>query len=164
MSVQPTFDSKCDLVLERIVDVPRHLVWAAWTKAEHLKHWYCPRPWTVSKCEIDLQPGGVFHTTLRSPEGDEFPYTGCYLEIVPEQRLVWTLTMYPGFRPAPRHEFANFTAIMTLESLGNSTRYVATVMHSDESSRNKHQSMGFHDGWGIVVTQMVEYVKSNLQS
>jgi hypothetical protein len=62
-------DPKLDLVLERVIDVPRELVWAAWTRPEHVKHWLTPRPWTVSECEIDLRPGGMFRFVMRSPEG-----------------------------------------------------------------------------------------------
>lgn len=160
MSKQPAVDPKLDLVLERVIDVPRHLVWEAWTKPEHLKQWYCPKPYSVSKCEIDLRPSGTFHTTMRSPEGQEFPYTGCYLEIVPGERLVWTLALLPGYRPAPHHEFATFTAIITLESVGTGTRYVATVLHLDEAGREKHKAMGFFEGWGIALDQLVAHVKS----
>src|SRR5690242_2821697 len=89
-----------DLVLERVVDVPRELVWSAWTTPEHIKKWFTPAPWTTIACEIDLRPGGAFRTTMRSPEGEEFPNVGCYLEVVPNERLVWTNALGPGFRPA----------------------------------------------------------------
>jgi len=69
MTVSPAINPKLDLVLVRVVDVPRHLVWEAWTKPEHLKVWFCPKPWGVSDCEIDLRPGGVFRTTMLSPDG-----------------------------------------------------------------------------------------------
>src|SRR6516225_9961619 len=94
-------DPDLDLVLERIVDVPPNLVWAAWTKAEHLKKWFTPAPWQTVDCEIDLRPGGIFRTTMRSPEGQEFPNVGCYLDVQPSHRLVWTVALLPGFRPAP---------------------------------------------------------------
>lgn len=164
MSLESIVDPRLDLVLERFVDVPRHLVWEAWTKPEHLKEWYCPKPFSVSRCEIELRPGGTFHTTIQSPERQEFPYTGCYLEIIPEQRLVWTLALLPDFRPAPRHEFATFTAIITLESVGTGTRYVAHVMHIDESCRIKHETMGFYEGWGTALDQLVAHVKTLQQS
>ena len=94
-------DPKLDLVLERDIDVPVEMVWEVWTTPDHLKHWFCPRPWSVTKCEIDLRPGGIFSSTMRSPEGQEFPNLGCYLEVVPMQRLVFTDTLLPGYRPSP---------------------------------------------------------------
>lgn len=153
----PQPDPTRDLVLQRDVDVPRELVWAAWTRPEHVRKWFVPAPWTIADCEIDLRPGGVFRTIMRSPEGKEFPNLGCYLEIVPNERLVWTDALLPGFRPA---ETPFFTAILTLEATAGGTRYTAMAMHRDEAGRKKHEEMGFHDGWGTVLDQLVAYVKT----
>lgn len=150
-------DPKLDLVLERVVDVPPERVWAAWTRPEHIPHWFAPRPWSVSDCEIDLRPGGVFRCVMRSPEGEEFPSTGCYLEVVPNRKLVWTDALLPGYRPAPE---PFFTAMLTLEPSGNGTRYVATAIHGDEDSRRKHEAMGFHEGWGKALDQLIEHAKT----
>src|SRR3546814_2335259 len=106
-----TVDPKRDLVLERLIDVPPALVWKVWTTPEHLKHWFVPKPWTITDCEVDLRPGGVFRSVMRSPEGQEFPNIGCYLEIVPQQRLVFTDALLPGFRPS---EKPFFTAILAI--------------------------------------------------
>lgn len=152
-------DPKLDLVLERVVDVPRELVWTAWTTPEHIRHWFVPKPWTITDCEIDLRPGGTFRTTMRSPEGQEFPNSGCFLEIIPNERLVFTDALQPGYRPS---ENPFFTAVLTLEPSGKGTRYVATAIHRDAAGRKKHEEMGFHQGWGTVVDQMVEYIKKEM--
>lgn len=149
-------DPKLDLVLERIVDVPPELVWAAWTKPEHLKEWFTPRPWTVSEVELDVRPGGIFRTVMCSPEGKEFPNVGIYLEVVPNKRLVFTDALLPGYRPAPN---PFMTAIVTLEAHGKGTRYVATALHRDEAAREQHEKMGFHDGWGKALDQLVALAK-----
>jgi len=155
---------KFDLVLERIVDVPRELVWTAWTTPEHVKKWFTPAPWTTVDCEIDLRPGGIFRTVMRSPEGQEFPNVGCFLEVVENQRLVWTNVLAPGYRPSRRPSddscdaFA-FTAVISLEPHGDGTKYTAVVMHGDEESRIKHEKMGFHEGWGKALDQLVAIVK-----
>lgn len=94
-------DPKLDLLLERIVDVPRELIWKVWTTPEHLKPWFCPSPWKTIDCEIDLRPGGIFRTTMQSPEGQDFPNVGCYLEVIPNEKLSWTDALQPGFRPSP---------------------------------------------------------------
>lgn len=152
-------DPKLDLVLERDIDVPPELVWTAWTTPKHIRHWFVPKPWTCADVEIDLQPGGMFRSVMRSPEGQEFNNLGCYLEIVPNKRLVFTDTLLPGFRPAPE---PFFTAVLSMEPKGTGTRYVAIAIHRDEAGRDKHEKMGFHDGWGTVVTQMVEYIKTEM--
>lgn len=158
-----TIDPKLDLVLERVVDVRPELVWMAWTQPEHLKQWFTPAPWTTIECEIDLRPGGAFRTTMRSPEGELFPNSGCYLEIVPNRKLVWTDALEAGFRPTtmPAHLGFRFTASVVLEPTdGGGTRYIATAMHSDPEARAKHDAMGFVDGWGTVLDQLVAYMKS----
>jgi uncharacterized protein YndB with AHSA1/START domain len=151
------FDPKLDLRLERVIDVPPRLVWAAWTRPEHVKEWFAPRPWSVGECEIDLRPGGRFRTVMRSPEGKEFPGDGCYLEVVPERRLVFTDALLPGYRPSGE---PFFTAVITMEPHGEGTRYVATAMHGDPEARDRHEEMGFHDGWATCLDQLVEMVKA----
>lgn len=157
-----------DLVFEREVDIPQELIWQAWTQPDLIKQWFTPAPWTTVDCEIDLRPGGLFYTVMRSPEGQDFPNTGCCLEVVPNQRLVWTSALGPGFRPmaaAPAEsaesascDFA-FTVILTLAPQGTGTRYTALVLHRDAADRQKHEAMGFQDGWGRAFDQLVALVK-----
>lgn len=152
-------DPKRDLKLERVVNVPRELVWRAWTTPEDVKKWFTPVPWRTVDCEIDLRPGGIFRTVMRSPEGKEFPGTGCYLEVVPNEKLVWTSALEPGFRPARQiPEAFIFTAIILMEPSGAGTKYTAIAMHQDEEGAKKHSDMGFHDGWGKALDQLVEHV------
>lgn len=153
----PAPDPRLDLVLERTVDIPRQLVWAAWTQPEHLKHWFTPAPWITVDCEIDLRPGGIFRTVMRSPEGQEHSHLGCYLEIIENERLVWTDALGPGFRPSMQ---PFVTAVITLESLGSGTQYTAIARHGDEATRVKHEEMGFTQGWNTALDQLVAYMKS----
>ena len=154
-------DPRLDLVLERTVDVSPELVWMAWTQPEHLKKWFTPAPWTTVDCEIDLRPGGVFRTVMRSPEGRDFPNLGCYLEIVPQRKLVWTDALEAGYRPSRQdpHLSFRFTASVLLEPHGKWTKYTAIAMHGDEASRKKHDDMGFQVGWGKALEQLVEHMK-----
>lgn len=159
-----TLDPKLDLSFERIVDTPRELVWKAWTQPQHLKPWFCPLPWRTIDCEIDLRPGGIFRTVMLSPEGKEFPGTGCYLEVVEYERLVWTNALLPGFRPAMMQVDASvdflFTATIQLAAHGAGTRYTATVRHGDEAACRQHTNMGFYEGWGIALDQLVAYART----
>ena len=153
-------DPRLDLFLERVVDVPPELIWAAWTVPEHVMQWFTPAPWTTVDCEIDLRPGGIFRFVMRSPEGQEFPNVGCYLEVIENKKLVWTVVLAPGYRPAIESpQSLPFTAIIALEPQGSGTKYTALAMHRDEESRKRHEDMGFHDGWGKALDQLVAYVR-----
>ncbi len=149
---------KFDLVLERTVELPPNLMWQAWTRPEILKQWFCPRPWSVSSCEIDLRPGGVFNTVMLSPEGKELPMNGCYLEVVENRKLVWTDTMLGGYRPSER---PFFTAIVTFEPRGKGTKYRVVALQKDEAGRKQHEEMGFHQGWSIALDQLVQCMKGH---
>lgn len=164
MNAQPAFDPQVDpaldLVLERSIDVPPSLVWKAWTTPEHLMCWFTPDPWKTIACEIDLRPGGIFSTTMQSPDGDVMPAgAGCYLEVVPERRLVWTDALGPGYRPNAE---PFMTAMLLIEPEGDGTRYTAIAKHLDPETRQRHEEMGFFDGWGTVVDQLVAYVKAEM--
>jgi uncharacterized protein YndB with AHSA1/START domain len=155
-----TPNPELDLILERTVDVAPELVWKAWTTPELLVQWFAPKPWSTTSCEIDLQPGGKFDTTMRSPEGDEYPSSGCILVVEEGSRLVFTSGLGPGFRPQIAEDGFPFTAIISIEPDGSGTKYTATAIHADASSRKSHEDMGFAEGWGMALDQLVEVAKS----
>ena len=169
ITIPTTFNNKLDLTFERTVDVPPHLVWRAWTEPALLKQWFCPLPWKTIDAELDLRPGGMFRTTMQSPEGQEFPNMGCFLEVEKNQKLVWTNALLPSYRPAPVNapcgddtEFM-FTAKVEFEPHGtNGTNYRATVIHADEAGCQKHAAMGFEGGWGAALDQLVALMKKGI--
>lgn len=79
-----------ELVVTRVFDAPRGLVFGAWTEPERVKRWWGPRGFTMPFCEIDLRPGGVFLRCMRPPEGYDFWVTGVFREVVVPERLVFT--------------------------------------------------------------------------
>lgn len=150
-------DPNVDIDLVRDVDVPPELVWKAWTTPELVTQWFAPKPYETPHCEIDLCPGGIFRTVMRSPEGEEFDGTGCYLEVLHGERLVWTSALGPGFRPQSGE--MPFTAIIELQPTGSGgTRYRAIAMHQNPADRQQHADMGFVDGWGAALDQLVTLV------
>ena len=158
-----TADPELDLVLERVVDVPRALVWRAWTEPEHLVKWFCPLPWQTTDCKIDLQPGGIFQTTMKGPDGPGLTNTGCWLQVVDQELLVWTGALGPGFRPQA-HGFAAvpfvMSALIGLEDVPGGTKYTAIARHGDVAARQTHEQMGFHAGWGKALDQLVEHAQA----
>ena len=161
-ALESNINPKLDLVLTRVIDISPEIVWSAWTEPNFLKKWFTPAPWTTISCEIDLRPGGAFKTVMRSPEGEEFPNTGCYLDIVPGEKLVWTSVLQPGYRPAPRSsEDISFTAAIYIEPHVTGTKYTAIAMHADEAGHDAHEAMGFQDGWGAALNQLIELADAN---
>jgi uncharacterized protein YndB with AHSA1/START domain len=155
-------DGRLDLTLRRIINAPPALVWKVWTNPEHLKKWWAPAPWTTVECELQLRPGGIFRTVMRSPQGQEFPHVGCFLDLVENEKIVWTNALEPGYRPAPDEADGcaalPFTAILILEDQGGKTNYSVRVLHKDEEGRKKHEEMGFHEGWNACLDQLVAVV------
>jgi uncharacterized protein YndB with AHSA1/START domain len=108
---------------------------------------------------------------MQSPEGQRFPNTGCYLELVENEKLTWTNALEPGFRPAkqpeasPGHECAEFllTATIMLEPHAKGTKYIAYVQHSDVENRIRHEKMGFEEGWGTCLDQLVAIIKKGVK-
>jgi uncharacterized protein YndB with AHSA1/START domain len=155
--------NELDLVLERVVDVSPELVFKAWTTPKHLMPWFCPKPYRTVECEIDLKPGGKFFAQMVDPQGNKLPAApGCYLEIVPNRTLIWTSALGPGYRP---HDPASapwfFTAVLTFEPHGQGgCKYTAKAIHTNRAHAEAHEAMGFTQGWGKVLEQLVEYVKT----
>jgi uncharacterized protein YndB with AHSA1/START domain len=154
-----------DLHFHREVSLSPAQIWEGWTNPTTLMKWFCPRPWSVVECEIDLRPGGIFRTIMQSPEGERMPDNpGTFLKIEPERRLVWTNALGPNFRPKPRPnderlEFF-FVVDLRLSPLPNgSTSYTANVMHQNEAGKQAHEDMGFQVGWGIALDQLVELMR-----
>jgi len=160
MSTAATIDPKLDIVFERFVDAPVHLVWDALTRPEHIREWYMPREWgRVSHTELDARPGGIFRIDIAVGDGREVPNLGCVLEAVPLERLVWTSMLFPGYRPAVFDDIP-ITAIMTLKAEGSGTRYVFTALHRDEADVEKNRESGWQQGTEIALDQLVAHVKS----
>lgn len=151
MTANPASDR--ELVLTRLIDAPREKLFRAWTEPELMKQWFTPRPWTTPVIEVDLRPGGSNLIVMRGPDGTEFPNRGVYLEIVKNERLVFTDAYTKAWEPS---EKPFFTGIITFEDEGGKTRYTARALHWTVADREAHEKMGFHEGWGLCADQLAE--------
>ena len=151
-----------DLVLERTLNAPRDLVWKAWTDPALLKQWFAPKPYLISELELDLTPGGIFRIRMTGPDGFDTGHgnAGCVLEVVEGERLVWTSALGPQYRPAEMGEGCEsfpMTAIVTMADAGDGqTLYRAVALHKDKADRDRHEAMGFQEGWGTCADQLEE--------
>ena len=144
-----------DLVLTRLIEASPDKVFRAWTEPELLKQWFAPLPYTTPVAELDVRPGGSTLVVMRDPDGREFPGRGVYLEVVPNERLVFTDAYTEAWKPSPK---PFMTVILTFENEGGGTRYTARVRHWTDADREMHESMGFHQGWGKCADQLAELV------
>lgn len=114
-----------EIVMTRVFDAPRHLVFEAWTKPEHVRHWYGRHGWNLDVCEIDLQVGGRWRYVMRGPGGRTMGLGGVYQEIAPPERLVSTEAFddYPGE--------ATYTLTLS-ERVGQTTLTITSVASSGE--------------------------------
>lgn len=146
-----------ELTIERYIDVPPAIVWEAWSTPEHLAKWWIPAPIECEVVKLDLRPGGGFETRMREGSGVFQPHVeGCFLEIVPESRIIWTTALSEGWQPI--EPWLALTAIITLEAEGSGTRYSARVLHKNAADSSKHEEMGFQEGWGTTIDQLAAFV------
>jgi uncharacterized protein YndB with AHSA1/START domain len=162
MSAQPqTTATETDnraLVLDRLLDAPREKLFKIWTDPSTYPDWFCPKPWTVSKAEMDVRAGGKSLIVMKGPEGQEFPNHGIFLEVVPNEKIVFTDAFVDAWTPSER---AFMVCTVTFADEGGKTRYRAVARHWSPELRAEHEKMGFHEGWGIVATQLEALAKKS---
>lgn len=149
----PTSDR--ELVLTRLIDAPREKLFKAWTDPELLKQWFAPLPWTTPAAELDVRPGGANLIVMRSPDGNDMPNHGVYLEVVENERLVFTDAYTKAWEPS---EKPFMTVILTFADEGGKTRYTARARHWTVADREAHEKMGFRQGWGQCTDQLAALV------
>ena len=116
-----------DLVISRLLSAPTPALWRAWADPALLRTWW----W---------------------PDGERSDNPGCFLEVIPQQKIVMTSMLTADYRPAVS-PFA-MTAIITFADEQVGCRYTATVLHADDETREQHEQMGFFEGWNIVIDQL----------
>ena len=147
-----------ELVLELILDAPKEKLYRGWTEPELMKQWFAPKPWTTPHAENDLRPGGASLVVMRSPEGQEYPNPGQYLEIIPNRKLVFTDAFIGDWVPS---ENTFFACELTFEDAGpGKTKYTARARHWNAETMKKHEEMGFIPGWTQCARQLEELAKT----
>jgi uncharacterized protein YndB with AHSA1/START domain len=128
-----------EVVVTRVVDAPRRLVWKAWTDPAHVPQWMTgPEGWTMPVCEIDLRPGGSWHYVWRKGDGAEMGMTGTYREVVPPERLVHTESWGP--------EWPETVNTMVLTESGGRTTITLTILYPSKEARDAALRTGMKDG------------------
>jgi len=140
-----------ELVITRVFDAPRHLVFKAWTEPERLMRWWGPRGFTMTFCKMDLRPGGAYRFHMRSPEGTEHRSQGVFREIVEPERLV----LVGGWADAEGNAIRPETVLtLTFEDVDGKTKL--TLHNSGFESvtaRDSHRG-----GWNGSLDCLAEYL------
>ncbi|WP_199043887.1 SRPBCC domain-containing protein [Glycomyces salinus] len=145
-----------DLTLERVIRAPREAVWNAWTDPDRFAQWWLPAPMRCRVDRLEVRPGGAMVTRM-SEDGTEFvPHMDASFLVVDErERIVFTNAIDGAWRPAAPEPVA-MTAEIALADHADGTEYRVVVRHGDPTSRQKHEDLGFFDGWGAVIAQLAE--------
>jgi uncharacterized protein YndB with AHSA1/START domain len=153
-----TLPSDWEIVMTRVFDAPRSLVFEAFTKPEHVKHWWGIRNMTLPVCEMDLRPGGAWRRVLRKPDGTEVTFKGVYREVVPPERLVYTECYDDPGVGSPE-----WLTTVTFEEQDGKTKWTGTCLHSSVEVRNGHLQSGMEEGVKDVFARLDDLLVSMQQ-
>lgn len=141
-----------ELRLSREIPVQATALYRCWTEPDLVVRWFTPPPYVTVRAELDVRPGGASLIVMRSPDGQEIPNPGVYLEVVPGKRLVTTDAYVTAWVPSAK---PFLTIVLDFEDLGdNRCRYTAVARHWSVEDRKAHEDMGFHEGWAIATDQL----------
>jgi uncharacterized protein YndB with AHSA1/START domain len=153
-----TTTSQHELSFELELDAPAEKLFRCCTDPKLLQQWFAPKPWTIKSVDIDPRAGGRMNFVMSSPEGQDYPNIGIYLEVVPNKKIVTTDAVTPDFKPSGPFMIAE----VTFEDLGNGkTKYRAVARHWSEETKKRHAEMGFEPGWTQTAKQMEALAKTH---
>ncbi|GAC1353921.1 MAG: hypothetical protein NVSMB38_30800 [Ktedonobacteraceae bacterium] len=147
-----------ELVMERHFTAPRQLMFQVFTRAEHLKRWWAPQPYTIPVCTIDLRPGGIWHYCMRSPENQDQWARCVYREIVPPEKLVYTTTFADEHANPIEGIPEHLTTVLFTQEAGK-TKVTARVQFSSAEALKVAVVLGMPQGMSITWGYLIEYVQ-----
>jgi uncharacterized protein YndB with AHSA1/START domain len=141
-------EEACEIVIQRVFDAPRAVMWVAWTEREHLAEWWGPRHFKTRVSEMDLKPGGLLKYVMIAPDGAEYPGRHVFREVVPPERLVLTAEFGDDFKHPNVADFPKGVVMNCLfEDLGDKTGFTLRITHATPDDRRKHAAMEAIPGW-----------------
>lgn len=139
-----------ELVITRIIDAPRRLVFKAWTEPEQVACWWGPQGYTTTYCRMDIRPGGRFRLCMRSPDGTDHWKQGVYREIVEPERIVFTFA-WEDATGTPGHELLT---TVTLADHGSKTKLTLhQAVFKTVAACDDHRT-----GWTSCLERFAQYM------
>jgi uncharacterized protein YndB with AHSA1/START domain len=148
-----TLPSDREIVLTREFDAPRDLVFEAFSKAEHMVHWWGPKGSTMQVSEMDFRPGGAWRFVERAADGNDYGFRGQYRDIVRPERIVWTFE----FEGMPGHVSVE---TMIFDDLGGRTRITGTAVFDSVEDRDGMIQSGMEQGAAESYERLADYLRS----
>lgn len=149
-----------DLTLERVIRAPRTAVWQAWTDPARFERWWLPAPMLCRVERFEARPGGALVTRMSEDGTSYVPHMDASFLIVDDlERIVFTNAIDSAWRPV-HPEPVSMTAEITFAEHPDGTEYRAVVRHGSPESREMHEKLGFHEGWGAVTRQLAELAEA----
>ena len=145
----PTTSAERELIITRVFDAPRRLVFKAWTEPDRIKEWWGPRGFTTLSCEMDQRPGGAWRVRSRSSEGKDYVSQGMFREIVEPDRLVFTYAWVDA-KGKPGHE--TLVTVTFTEQSGKTVLTFHQGVFESITSRDEHG-----EGWSSAFELLAEY-------
>jgi uncharacterized protein YndB with AHSA1/START domain len=139
-----------ELVLTRVFDAPRELVFKAWTDPKRVAQWWRPRGFTNPVCELDVRPGGAIRIHMRGPDGTVYPMTGVYQEVVEPERIVFTSAALD----AEGNALFELLTTVTFAEQGGKTKQILRARVIKRTAQAAQYLKGMEAGW----TQSLEYL------
>ncbi len=137
-----------EMILTRVFDAPRELMWKLWTEREHIGKWWGPKGFTLPGCEMDFRPGGAYRFVMRGPDGQDNPFHGVYREIVRPERIVFTAIL----DNLPGHELV--TTVTFAEDGGKTKLTVRQTTPPGMPGRGQNQ------GWSETLERLADHLGS----
>lgn len=144
-----------ELVITRVFDARREVVFKAWTEVERLKRWWGPKNFTNPVCEADARPGGAIRIHMRSPDDTIFPMTGIFREVVAPERLVFA-TAALDEKGDPLFEIHH---TITFAEIGGKTELTLHAKVAKASLASARYRGGMEQGWNQALDRLAEEVK-----
>ncbi|HEY1292545.1 MAG TPA: SRPBCC family protein [Chloroflexota bacterium] len=146
--------SELEFVMTRTFTARRELVYAACTQPQHMAHWWGPRGYTLTVCEMDVRTHGTYRFVQRAPDGNDYAFHGAYREVAPPERVVLTQI----FDPYPTSELL---VTLAFEDLGDGrTRLVSTMRFDSVESRDGSLSSGMEHGARESYDRLAEHLET----
>jgi uncharacterized protein YndB with AHSA1/START domain len=145
--------SRHDLILTRVFDAPRELVFQAWTDPKHLAQWFGPHGFTNPFCKVDLRPGGEWRHVMRGPDGTNYPMTAIFQEVTRPERLVFMC-----YVPDKEKSLFEILNTVTFEDQGGKTKLTLQLQVVKSTPEAAPMLAGMEAGWTQSLERLAEYV------